>query len=115
MWITPVPLFHNVPNCGYKVHLGLERVFYATDTGTLDGIEAPYYDLYLIEANHTQTEIEERIRAKAESGDFIYETAAQQNHLSQERALEWLAQNIGQHSKYVFLHQHRERGGDHAP
>lgn len=112
LMVIPVPVFHNVPNCGYKLALGGEKIFYATDTGSLDGIEVPYYDLYLIEANHTQAEIEERIREKEAAGDFIYETAAMQNHLSREQALEWLAQNMGRNSKYVFLHQHRERGAD---
>lgn len=112
----PVKLVHNVPNCGYKIFFGREgyKLFYATDTGTLDGIEVKGYDLYLIEANHTQAEIEERIRAKAAAGEFIYETAAEQNHLSREQALEWLAQNMGKNSKYVFLHQHRERRASHA-
>jgi len=114
LMVFPVPLFHNVPNCGYILEMGCEKIFYATDTGTLEGIEAKDYDLYLIEANHTQAEIEERIRAKEAAGEFIYETAAQQNHLSREQALEWLAQNMGRHSKYVFLHQHQERGNGHA-
>ena len=112
--IKPEMLYHNVSNCGWHIWVGLEKVFYATDTGTLDGVEAPYYDLYLIEANHTQAEIEERIREKEAAGEFIYETAAMQNHLSREQALEWLSRNMGQHSRYVFLHQHQERGGGHA-
>ena len=114
LMVIPVPLFHNVPNCGYKLALHGEKIFYATDTGTMDGVEAPYYDLYLIEANHTQAEIEERIREKEAAGEFIYETAAMQNHLSREQALEWLSRNMGQNSRYVFLHQHQERGGGHA-
>lgn len=108
--VQPERLTHNVPNCGYKIGFGREKLFYATDTGTLDGIEAKDYDLYMIEANHTQAEIEERIRAKEAAGEFIYETAAIQNHLSREQALEWLARNMGPRSKYVFLHQHQERG-----
>ena len=50
--LSPVELTHNVPNCGYRLDFGGFRVFYATDTGTLDGIEAKGYDLYMIEANH---------------------------------------------------------------
>jgi len=112
--IKPECLFHNVPNCGWHIWFGEEKLFYATDTGTLDGIEAKDYDLYMIEANHTQAEIEERIREKEAAGEFIYETAAQQNHLSREQALEWLARNMGQQSRYVFLHQHKDRGDGHA-
>lgn len=104
--VKPVQLIHNVPNCGYKIKMNGERLFYATDTGTLDGISAKNYDLYMIEANHTRAEIEARIAEKKASDSFIYEYAAARNHLSQEQALDWLAENAGANSKYVFLHQH---------
>lgn len=44
--IRPERLTHDVPNCGYHLlltpeHGKRERIFYATDTGTLDGVEAP--------------------------------------------------------------------------
>lgn len=113
-WIAvePVSLEHNVPNCGYKLRIELmrENLFYATDCATLDGIEAKGYDLYMIEANHTEAEIEARLRAKEAAGEFAYESEAMRNHLSQEQALSWLAENMGPRSKYVFLHQHQERG-----
>lgn len=112
--VEPVRLVHNVPNCGYKLSIRGERLLYATDTGTLDGIEARGFELYMIEANHTQEEIEARLQAKEASGEFAYETAAMQNHLSQEQALEWLAENMGPHSRYIFMHQHQERGEGHA-
>lgn len=108
--VRPEWLFHNVPNCGYHVRIGNEMLFYATDTGTLDGIEANGYDVYLVEANHTEAELEARAEAKLEAGEFAYETAAAQNHLSQEQAIEWLTQNMGPHSIWVPMHQHKERG-----
>lgn len=108
--VRPEWLFHNVPNCGYHIRIGSEMLFYATDTGTLDGIEAKGYDLYLVEANHTEAELEARAEAKLEAGEFAYETAAAQNHLSQEQAIEWLTQNMGPHSIWVPMHQHKERG-----
>lgn len=107
--IKPVRLVHNVPNCGYKIELGYERLFYATDTGTLDGIEAEGYDLYLIEANHTRAELDARIQEKEAAGEYAYEREAARNHLSQEQALDWLAENMGPKSRYVFLHQHKPR------
>jgi len=112
--IKPEMLYHNVSNCGWHIWVGLEKVFYATDTGTLDGIEAKDYDLYMIEANNTQEEIEARLRAKEAAGEFAYETAAMQNHLSQEQALDWLAKNMGSNSRFLFMHQHQERGAAHA-
>lgn len=99
---------HDVENCGYHLKLDYETAFYATDTSTLDHIEAKNYDYYLIEANHTRAEIEARIEDKLARGEFAYEVRAARNHLSREQALEWLAQNAGPNSKYVFLHQHNK-------
>lgn len=107
--IETFPLVHDVPNCGWKVFPDEDRIFYATDTGTLDGIEAKNFDLYLIEANHTKEEIEERIKEKHAAGEFAYESRAASNHLSQDQALDWLYQNMGPRSRYVFLHQHKEK------
>lgn len=107
--VRPEVLTHDVPNCGWHISIGKETLFYATDTATLDGVEAGDYDLYLIEANHTREELEARAKAKLEAGEYAYEYRAAANHLSQEQALDWLYQQMGQHSKYVFLHQHQER------
>ena len=102
---------HNAPNCGYHISdWECKRLFYATDTGTLDGIEASGYDLYMVEANHTRAELEARIEAKKVTGEFAYEWAAAKNHLSQEQAEDWLYQQMGPNSRYVFLHQHQEKG-----
>lgn len=108
----PEGLTHDAPNCGYHIWSGTDRLFYATDTATLDGIEARDYDLYMIEANHTREELESRARAKMDAGEFAYEVRAAANHLSQEQALDWLAQNMGPNSQYVFLHQHKEAHTD---
>lgn len=108
--VEPVKLTHNVPNCGYHIELeDGKKVFYATDTGSLEDIEAKGYDLYLLEANHGEEEIQERIRVKQERGEsFIYETSAAINHLSCEKALAWLDINMGDNSTWVRLHEHRE-------
>lgn len=107
--VMPEPLVHDVPNCGWRIDDYSFKMFYATDTSTLDHIEAKNYDYYLIEANHTRAEIEARIADKQSRGEFSYEARAAQNHLSQEQALDWLARNAGPNSRYVFLHQHKEK------
>ncbi len=104
--IQPEKLVHDVLNCGYRIFIGDEKLFYATDTGALDGIEAKGYDLYMIEANHTQAEIEARFETKMERGEFAYEYRAAANHLSREQAEDWLYRNMGPNSRYVFLHGH---------
>lgn len=107
--VTLELLTHNVSNCGYHIWIGMERLFYATDTGTLDGIVVKNYDYYLIEANHTKADIEARIAAKIEAGEFSYELDAMRNHLSEEQAIAWLAENAGPNSRYQFLHQHSNK------
>jgi L-ascorbate metabolism protein UlaG (beta-lactamase superfamily) len=110
--IRPEPLFHNVPNCGYHIRTNGKRLFYATDTGTMDGIEAKEYDLYMIEANHTKADIAARAAEKQARGEYAYEFRAAENHLSQEQAEDWLYQNMGPRSLYVFLHGHEEESTD---
>lgn len=112
--VMPVPVLHDVPNCGWRIWFGRKEkndflVLYVTDCSTLNGIEAKNYNLYMLESNHTRAEIEARIAEKQARGEFSYEVRAAQNHLSQEQAMDWLARNAGPNSRYVFLHQHRDK------
>lgn len=108
--ISPFWLAHDVENCGYRIFLGgVSKALYATDTGSLEGIVARGYDLYMIEANHTEEEIAERIKRKTEAGEFVYEYRAAAGHLSREKADAWLAQNATPgKSCVVYLHQHHD-------
>jgi len=106
--VIPVRLYHNVPNCGYKLHFPAGKVFYATDTNNLQGIQARHYDLYLIEANHAEDEIAEKIRVKKETGEYAYERQVIKNHLSKEKCDDFVYRNIGANSLYVYLHGHVE-------
>lgn len=109
LWLAvrPERLVHNVPNCGYHLTMEKERIFFATDTGTLDSVSAKDYDWYFVEANHTKEDLEARIKAKKAAGEYAYEYEARRNHLSQEQAENWLYQQMGPNSKYVFLHIHQ--------
>lgn len=109
--VMPERLEHNVPNCGWHIIVAGELLFYATDTGTLDGIAAPNYDLYMVEANHTRADLEARIAEKESAGQFAYEVMAAQNHLSREQAIDWLAENMGPKSLWIPMHGHVEKGG----
>ena len=81
---------------------------YATDTHHIP-IAAPDLDLYMIEGNYTQEDIQRRIAEKTESGAFMYEGRVLQSHMSMETAVEWLRENADPYkSRIVFLHGHIE-------
>ncbi len=107
--INSFPLIHDVENCGWKIELDGEKAIYATDTASMNGISAEDYDLYMIEANYLEAELEERIATKLDSGEFCYETRAKESHLSKEKADAWLAENAGPHSKITYMHKHIEK------
>lgn len=118
IWVEPFEVPHNVPNCGWKVYRTgctpfgkqwCEKLFYATDACSLDGITAENFDLYMIECNHRQEEIQARIAEKQSRGEYAYEVEAARNHLSWEQAMSWLAEN-GPNSKFIPMHQHIDKG-----
>lgn len=107
--VIPVPLVHNVPNLGYKLHFSDGKVFYATDTNNLNGITAKNYDLYMIEANYEDDEIQARIDSKKENGEYAYEFNVMKNHLSKAKCDDFIYRNIGSNGKYVYLHIHEDK------
>lgn len=109
--VSPIKLYHDVPQCGYRLFCGDEKAIYATDTEHLNGIEAKGYDLYMIEANYTEEDLQRRIEEKKSTGEYTYEMNTALRHLSHEQASEWLLQNMQQlpKSEYVFLHGHKDR------
>lgn len=107
--VVPIKLYHDVPQCGYRIMFDNKKILYATDTRTLEGIIAKNYDLYLIEGNYDEDEIQERIKIKQQKGMYAYEFRAKDTHLSKQQATNFLLENMGDNSEYVFMHQHIER------
>ena len=107
--ISPVVLYHDVPNYGLRIFIGEEKAIYIVDTHTVEGIQAKDYDLYMIESNYQEDEIQERIREKQENGQYCYEERVIKTHLSHEQASEWLMENMSAKSEYVFLHGHKDK------
>lgn len=104
-------LIHDVPNdC---IHIEFKngiKIFYATDTSTIDHIIAKNYDYYFVEANYdTDEEIDEKIRIAKENGEFTYLERVKKTHLSQLQAINWLDKNKNEKSQYIFIHQHEEK------
>ena len=108
--VVPIKLYHDVPNCGYRIFINNRKVIYMTDTRTLEGIVAKDYDLYLVEGNYLEEELNQRIEMKLAKCEFIYENRVKQTHLSKEYTSNWLMENMGDNSEYVFMHEHKERG-----
>ncbi len=105
--IIPFYLTHNVPNCGFKIHfLNGEKLIYATDTNDLNGVSAVNYDLYMIEANYEEEELQKRLNEKIEKGEYAYEMKVINNHLSKSKCDDFLYKNMGPHSKYIYMHTH---------
>lgn len=107
--VSPIKLYHNVENCGYRLFFGEKKAIYATDTEHLDGITAKGYDLYLIEANYQEDELQERIDSKIESGEYCYELNVANRHLSHEQASRFLIDNMDKNGEYAFLHGHKDK------
>lgn len=104
--VIPVMLAHNVPNCGYKVHFPSGKVIYATDTNNLDGIQAIGYDLYLIESNYRDEDIQAKIQEKKVAGQYAYELQVLRNHLSEAKCNDFLERNMKANSVYIPMHVH---------
>lgn len=110
--VIPVPLVHDVPNCGYKLHFPTGKMIYATDTANMNGISAPNYDLYMVEANYTDEEIRQRIKEKSMEGRYVYEHRVKKTHLSRQQCDDFLYSNLGPNSELVYMHEHQDRGGE---
>lgn len=107
--VVPIKLYHDVPQCGYRVLFDDYKIIYMTDTKTVEGISAKNYDLYLIEGNYDEDEIENRIKEKQKNCKYVYEFRAKNTHLSKQQASDFLLNNLGENSEYIFMHQHIER------
>lgn len=106
--LSPIKLYHDVSNVGYRLVLHDHKILYATDTQHLNGISAKNYDYYFIEANYEEQEINQKIAEKEQAGQFIYEKRVVKTHLSKEQTDEFLLENMGENSRYVYLHQHED-------
>lgn len=104
--IIPIRLYHNVPNCGFRLRINGEKILYATDTCTLKGIKAPEYDLYMIEANYDFDKIHKSIHQKREAGKYAYEIDVLKNHMCILDSEAFFEENRGAKSRVVYLHGH---------
>jgi phosphoribosyl 1,2-cyclic phosphodiesterase len=97
-------LFHDVSNVGWKINKKGFKIIHATDTGSIDHIEAKDYDLYAIEHNYDEEIIKKAIMQKAYDGVFAYEVRSKEYHLSFQKASDWILSQKKDDSEILMLH-----------
>ncbi|QQV90514.1 beta-lactamase superfamily domain protein [Polaribacter phage Danklef_1] len=98
-------LYHDVPNCFFRIDKQGHKTFRATDTCHLNGITAKNYSLYCVESNYNEDTIFESIKIKQSKGEFAYQTGAINSHLSEQQARDFIFKNKGEHSEVIRLHE----------
>lgn len=90
---SPIQLYHDVPNFGYRIFEGKHKHIHATDTATLEGISAKDYDTATIEANHELGVATAIIDEKRNAGEFCHLSRAIATHLSVENTINFVRRN----------------------
>lgn len=103
--ISPVKLYHDVDQVGYRLFIGNYKIFHATDTAHLKGITAKDYDLYAIEHNYDEEKAQQAIEIAKETGEYCHATGSINSHLSIEQAWEFINKNKKESSETVQLHK----------
>lgn len=103
--ISPIKLYHDVPNFGYRIFKDNHKTIHVTDTAHLDKIEAKNYDLYAIESNYNEDTIFESIKIKQSKGEFAYQLGSIKTHLSEQQARDFIFKNRGENSQVLRLHE----------
>lgn len=103
--ISPITLYHDVKTFGYRIFKDDYKIIHITDTAHLEGITARDYDIYAIESNYDDENIEERIKQAEISGEYAYQKNSINSHLSQKQAKDFIFKNKKESSKIVRLHE----------
>lgn len=103
--ISAIKLYHDVPNFGYRIFKGDHKTIHCTDTANLEGITAPKYDLYAIEHNYNSDTINESIAKIEAKGEYAYQKAAINSHLSEQQARDFIYKNKGDKYEVLRLHE----------
>lgn len=103
--VSPVKLYHDVQNCGYRIFANGKKVIHCTDTRTLEGIEAKDYDLYAIEHNYNEDTVMQIIAKADKEGRFTHVRGSINSHLSEQQARDFIYKNRKDSSQVVRLHE----------
>lgn len=103
--LSIIKLYHDVPNCGYRIFKDETKIFHATDTAHLQGISAKDYDLYAVEHNYDEEKAKEAIEIAEEKGEFCHAKGSIETHLSFQQAWEFVNKNRKESSEVLRLHK----------
>ena len=106
--ISPVKLYHDVPNFGWRIFLpNGQKIFHATDTAHLEGITAKGYDIYAIEHNYCEEYIQQAIEEARANGEYTHAYGNINTHLSIQQARAFIETNRKESSEVLELHKSR--------
>lgn len=106
--VSPVKLYHDVPNVGWRIFLpDGQKIFHATDTAHLEGITAKGYDLYAIEHNYCEEYIQQAIEEAQANGEYTHAYGNINTHLSIQQARAFIEANRKESSEVLELHKSR--------
>ena len=106
--VSPVKLYHDVPNFGWRIFLpNGQKIFHATDTVHLEGISAKGYDLYAIEHNYCEEYIQQAIEEARANGEYTHAYGNINTHLSIQQARAFIEKNRKESSEVLELHKSR--------
>lgn len=103
--ISPIALYHDVENIGYRLFKDGKKIIHATDTFTLEGITAKNYDLYALECNYDQETVFQTIKEKELRGEYAHQRGSINSHLSRQQAQQFVLNNAGLDYEFIMLHQ----------
>lgn len=107
--ISPIILYHDVPNFGYRIFKDEKKLIHATDTYTLEGISARDYDIYALECNYDEERVYDIIREKQYRGEYAHQKGSINSHLSKQQAQKFILSNTSrQDIQFLMLHQSSE-------
>ena len=103
--ISPIKLYHDVENFGYRIFKGDHKTIHCTDTAHLEGISAKNYDLFAVEFNYNEDTINESIARSEAKGEFSHQRGSINSHLSEQQARDFIFKNKGEVCEILRLHE----------
>lgn len=100
--------YHDVPSNGYRFIYQDKKVFFVTDTKTLEGLTAKEYSHFFIEMNYDEETVWDIIREKEANGLYAHQRGSINSHLSRQQAQEFFFANRRLDSVLIPLHESKE-------